>query len=194
MIYTFILFQRTEFGYIINAQDLNKNDFNAQGSSILSLASRVSVSFSDLIKGKNSLGGLLEDNNFSAMPSPRYPVPNSTPYDSDSYSIRVHGSRDSGAMDAILVSSANSFRQAELLDIYAKDLSISVVQFMRQYYSLQIEGNVRGDIYKTNGSVKAAIVVSTFVGCFIIMGLVYVGRSKIRKFRLYRYERFAEEV
>ncbi len=99
--------QATELGYLLRAAELEQADpvldadpSYAARSSIRGLAERSGASFSALLRGPESLGGLLQDRGFAAVPSPRFPDPGGRDYfDGGANTVR-HGSRSGGAIDA----------------------------------------------------------------------------------------------
>ena len=66
--------------FFIRSSDLNSNNIEANKSSIQYLASKVDFSFDRLLRGDSSFGGLLEQNGFSAVPSPNNPQPDGNTY------------------------------------------------------------------------------------------------------------------
>ena len=60
--------------------DLDSGNFEADETSIRHLASEVSISFEELLRGDQSFGGFIEDNGFVTVPAPDHPGP-----DGDSY-------------------------------------------------------------------------------------------------------------
>lgn len=92
---------RAELGYLLSAADLNRPDdaldaTGGAGTSIRDLAARTGASFSQLLRGSASLGGLLAAEGVAAVPSPSDPSPGSDPYFNGGYDVQVHGSRDPG--------------------------------------------------------------------------------------------------
>jgi len=67
----------TEIGYNIRPADLNDGVFDIQGSSIRSLAERLSgqMSFQELVTGPESLGAMMQNKGYKVIPSPKYPNP-----------------------------------------------------------------------------------------------------------------------
>ncbi len=131
------LIQRTELGYLLSTEDLDMNRLNPDMSSIRALAGRVKVSFEEVLRGKTSFGNLLESNgNYSAVPSPTFPGPDSHPYFSGEYTIESEGSLTKGEVDAIMVESAWPYRTDAIRPTYAKALAKTIITFMKTYYSL----------------------------------------------------------
>lgn len=75
---------RVEFGYLLTAEQLQETgsaiEALAPASSLAKLAARGKGSFENLLRGPESLGGLLESAGYAAVPSPRTPHPGEEPY------------------------------------------------------------------------------------------------------------------
>lgn len=99
-----------EVGALVRAEklamsdaELDAGDFIPRQSSIRELDKRSPESFSALLRGPRSLGGLLEARGFAAIPSPAHPAPGNNPYFNGAYSVAAHGSRDKGTISAIQI-------------------------------------------------------------------------------------------
>lgn len=103
--------QRVELGYLIKGEQLKASDaeLNANATliastSIRELDKRSPQSFAELVRGPQSLGGLLEFRGFRCLPSPTKSYPGVLAgYFSGVYDIAAHGSRDGGTVSAIQV-------------------------------------------------------------------------------------------
>lgn len=103
--------QRVELGYLIKATELKAgdNELNADEAliartSIRELDKRSPQSFAELVRGPQSLGGLLEARGFRSLPSPTKAYPGVLAgYFSGAYDVTAHGSRDGGTVSAIQV-------------------------------------------------------------------------------------------
>lgn len=102
--------ERVELGYLLTSPMLNQGDDELESnkkfrllSSVRDLSTRTTASFTDLIRGPQSLGALLESQGFKSVPSPQKPHPSTAPYFSGAYTIAEHGSRDSGTISAIQI-------------------------------------------------------------------------------------------
>lgn len=103
--------QRVELGYLIKADELKAGDdaLNADTAliartSIRELDKRSTQSFAELVRGPQSLGGLLEHRGFRSLPSPSKSNPGVLAgYYTGAYDVAAHGSRDGGAVSAIQV-------------------------------------------------------------------------------------------
>lgn len=91
---------RVELGYLLSANDLNRPDDEldsptfAEKSSVRALFHATDIPFSRLIRGPESLGGLLGELGVRSVPSPGDPRPGSDPYFSGGHNTLRHGSRD----------------------------------------------------------------------------------------------------
>lgn len=103
--------QRVELGYLVKADILKRSDeeLNADVALIAStcirdLDKRSPHSFAELLRGHQSLGGLLEFRGFRSLPSPTRPSPGfMSGYFSGVYDVAAHGSRSGGTVSAIQV-------------------------------------------------------------------------------------------
>jgi len=103
--------QRVELGYLIKGEHLRRPDaeLNADTSLIAStsvreLDKRSPQSFAELVRGLQSLGGLLEFRGFRSLPSPSKAAPGRMAgYFSGAYDVSAHGSRERGTVSAIQV-------------------------------------------------------------------------------------------
>ena len=103
--------QRVELGYMIKGDILKHSDaeLNADAALIAStcirdLDKRSPQSFAELVRGPQSLGGLLEDRRFRCLPSPTKASPAfMAGYFSGVYDVAAHGSCDGGTVSAIQV-------------------------------------------------------------------------------------------
>lgn len=103
--------QRIELGYLIQGDQLKHSDaeLNADAALIASscirdLDKRSPQTFAELVRGPQSLGGLLESQGFRCLPSPSKTSPAfMAGYFSGVYDVSAHGSRKGGTVSAIQV-------------------------------------------------------------------------------------------
>jgi hypothetical protein len=103
--------QRVELGYLIKGDQLKVTDagLNAnaaliKSTSIRELDKHSPQSFAELVRGPQSLGGLLEFRGFRCLPSPTKAHPAlMAGYFSGAYDVLAHGSRERGTVSAIQV-------------------------------------------------------------------------------------------
>lgn len=107
--------QRLELGYLLNSTELETRDdatLDAQDggdTSMRALGERTAEPFSEIVRGAESFGGLLEAQGVPSVPSPRWPDPQvDTPegresFFSGGYSTERHGSLNGGTIDGIQI-------------------------------------------------------------------------------------------
>jgi len=85
--------------------DRNLNDWEYRDdSSIRTLAREAEASFVELIRGPTSLGTLLEEGGYPAVPSTDQPDPGIEEYWSGEWCVKWYGSRDGGPVSAVQIS------------------------------------------------------------------------------------------
>ncbi len=107
--------QRLELGVLITTSELvgfSDDQFDAldgEGTSLEALAARTTEPFSEILRGAESFGSLLDDRGVPAVPSETFPHPDDPatpeldPYFNGGYSTARHGSRDGGTVDGIQI-------------------------------------------------------------------------------------------
>lgn len=103
--------QRVELGYLIKGDILKHSDAELDADAVLiastsirDLDKRSPQSFAELVRGPQSLGGLLEFRGFRCLPSPSKANPTfMAGYFSGVYDVAAHGSRNGGTVSAIQV-------------------------------------------------------------------------------------------
>ncbi len=127
-----------ELGYVLSAaqaslpdDSLNTPDVVA-ASSIASLARMPGNSMAGLLRGPMSLGALLEEEGYEAVPSPRNPFPRQDHYFAGGYNTEQHGSHDAGPIVAIQVETPwRTVRDTEIhRQKFADAASIALVRFL----------------------------------------------------------------
>jgi len=100
--------KRMELGYLLTADDLRQPDEKLdhdpsfpRKSSIRWLAERTQAGFSELVRGRSSMGGLLEERGVAAVPSHLQRPEKGEPYFTGAFDIAAHGSRDKAQLDGI---------------------------------------------------------------------------------------------
>jgi hypothetical protein len=130
-----------QLGYGIPASDLTLSDAELDRpghvveSSLRSLATVSGESLSSLLRGPDSLGALLEDRGYRAVPSDVVATlpPGITYYDGG-YNVFRHGSRDGGGVDGIQVETPIDFVRPENIQAYATVLGEAILSFMEMHY------------------------------------------------------------
>ncbi|HEY6168996.1 MAG TPA: hypothetical protein VI454_13220, partial [Verrucomicrobiae bacterium] len=102
--------QRLELGYLLTASELGLSDATlngsssyANGSSIRELNQRSPVNFATLLRGSNSLGGLLASNGYPSVPSPAIPDPDTNAYFNGGYNTDAHSSVNGGTISGLQI-------------------------------------------------------------------------------------------
>jgi len=102
--------QRLELGYQLSGSDLRLADpaLNTSAyinkSSVRHIAQIAPVTFSQLIRGSQSLGALFEQQGIPAIPSLTYPYPNTgEEYYTGGYNTERHGSKNGGTINGIQI-------------------------------------------------------------------------------------------
>lgn len=128
--------------------ELDAGDFISRQSSIRELDKRSPQSFSALLRGPQSLGGLLEARGFAAIPSPAHPAPGNNPYFNGAYSVTIHGSRDKGTISAIQIECPfKAVREKpELRAKFSATLCDALEEYFRVHFQM--------DLKKTGTSMK----------------------------------------
>jgi N-formylglutamate amidohydrolase len=136
--------KRTELGYLLSSEELQLEDelYNSESfeeySSIRNLIRNNvdSISYVELIRGRYSLGNLLEEKGYPAVPSPRNPFPKTgDPYFSGGYNTTRHGSSAGGSVDGIQIELDIDLRSDEKRrEKFAEDCANVLVEFLKIHY------------------------------------------------------------
>jgi N-formylglutamate amidohydrolase len=137
--------QRIELGYLLSRQELQKSDADLNSntyikeSSLRSLVGDNIQGFThvELLRGQNSLGALLHEEGFRAVPSLTDPYPRNTQaYFSGGYNTQRHGSRDdNGAIDAIQIELNQDIRFEEnVRETLIKSLVTTIIEYVDLHY------------------------------------------------------------
>lgn len=135
---------RFELGYLLSAATLRTSDMALEArsgpSSVANLAARAN-GFTQLIRGPDSFGELLERQGVAATPSLSDPAPRSgESFFSGGYITARHGSRDGGAIDAIqLEAYYRGARDSNTnVVLLARDVARAVVGYMDRWYGAAV--------------------------------------------------------
>ena len=134
--------KRIELGYLLSAEDLRQPDERLNGdrsfrdkSSIRWLGERAEASFSELVRGKTSMGGLLEARGVPSVPSDRQRAEPGEPYFNGAFDIAAHGSRDKAQLDGIQFEIPGPMRDtAEHRAATAKAMADAVEVYFRTHF------------------------------------------------------------
>ncbi len=139
----------TEIGYLLGIKDLRLPDQRLNGpdliakSSIKLLAEKSPDSFADLVRGPNSLGGLLEARGIPCVPSPKNLPELDDLYFFGGYSTETHGSRGATgpSLDGVQLETPYSNRDtAEHRAEFARALTDAVAVYLARHAKIEIEG------------------------------------------------------
>jgi len=144
--------QRVEIGYLLSGSTLRRNDFDldngafADQSSIRSLAGGLeqNLSFSELIRGDDSFGTLLEDRSYPSVPSVIDLSPSSgDSYFSGGFNTRTYGSIEEGKIDAIqLEFNFQGVRDSDSnVKKVAEELAEVVLVYLKKHYFSDLSSN-----------------------------------------------------
>jgi hypothetical protein len=133
----------------LESDDRLSNGAFAANSSVRHLAEHSSSSFANLSRGTWSLGALLEDAGYPAIPSPGNPDPGTDSagdalnYFRGGYNTIHHGSLNGGTVDAIQIEHPPSIREnAQNRADYAQALVASLTGFLTNASDLEINAEV----------------------------------------------------
>lgn len=137
--------QRLEIGYLLSDADLQKSDKEIEVAKYLETSSIRNITkqnllnqnFSQLLRGKNSLGTLLQKAGYPSVPSEEMPsTKNGESYFSGGYTTQTHGSLVKGTIDAIQIEhNFTNVRDSEVnRRKYATVLTNTINQYMKDLY------------------------------------------------------------
>lgn len=120
---------------------LDAGDFIARQSSLRELDQRSPQTFSALIRGSQSLGGLLEARGFASIPSPAHPSPEGGPYYNGAYDVETHGSRLQGSVSAVQIECPfeNVRQTEEKRKKFSEALCESLDEFFRVHFGRSLK-------------------------------------------------------
>jgi hypothetical protein len=131
---------RLELGYLLRERDfeLPLADFNhlASRSSIQELVSRGQNDLHELVRGKSSLGSLLEEQGMAAVPSPSVHSPGKNPYFNGGWNTLMHGSRNGGTISSIQIECyREGLRDSNRnIQVGAQKIAAALSQFIELHY------------------------------------------------------------
>ncbi len=136
--------QRLELGYLLSSNELVLSDDQlnsgnlVESSSIRTLVSSTSFSFSELLRGQNSLGTLFSSSGIPATPSLSQPNPGQgNPFFSGGYSTRRHGSADGGRISGVQIEAyyAGLRNSSSNRAFFAEKAALVFQTFLRETYN-----------------------------------------------------------
>lgn len=137
--------KRIELGYQLNASDLNRTDAQLDGanyinkSSIRHIGANSKLSFSQVIRGDDSLGEIMARNGIRAIPSKSEPMPLGDPFLCCGYTLVRHGSRDGGTFNAIMLEHDTGTRSnGNTRAVYANALAKTIVEYVAKHLGIEM--------------------------------------------------------
>jgi len=133
---------RIEIGYVLDSPELEIPDSFLDDtsfitkSSIKNLALNCGLPFSKLIRGENSLGAMLEEYGYDAVPDNKNPDPGKDAFFQGGYDVDVHGSGRGGTIDAIQIETQipglrdNTQNQEKFSGAFTH----SILRYIKMYY------------------------------------------------------------
>ncbi len=134
-----------QLGYGIPASDLVLSNeeldrpAHVAESSLRSLSNVSGEGLSALLRGADSLGGLLAARGYRAVPSNVVPWPHGITYYDGGYNVFRHGSRNGGGVDGIQLETSMDYVRPENIQRYARVLSESILSFMEMHYGFSLD-------------------------------------------------------
>lgn len=136
--------KRVELGYLLSSEELQlDNDFLDSDTFIeyssfrnLAFNNIKSLSLSELVRGRNSIGTLLEEKGYQSIPSMSNPAPAvGEPFFPGGYNTMRHGSSGGGTVDGVQVEIDLELRSDPVKRIqFARDLSSVIITFLKTNY------------------------------------------------------------
>jgi len=146
--------QRLEIGFLLSGSNLRLNDSALNSSPYNTKTSILSSKFNNLnsythaemVRGKFSLGSMIQRKGYPAVPSDSIPNPLiGEPYFNGGYNTVRFGSRDSGTIDAIQIESNQGVRFTSSARIeYADSLASTILEYMEKHYFANFSQNYCG--------------------------------------------------
>ena len=130
---------RLELGYLLSNQQLKGDEKDVaklqERSSIRMLSENSKTSFVELLRGDSSIGGLMQERGFPAVPSPEFPHAGDAKYFNGGYNTRHYGSQDGGKISSFqLECPRKSVRDTEKnRKIFAQAFASAVVDYLETH-------------------------------------------------------------
>lgn len=143
--------QRLELGYLLSQSELQVTDsqintsFYVAQSSIENLVGNNlgALEHADLLRGENSMGQLLADRGYPAVPSQLDPFPDSgEPYFNGGYNTNRYGSANGGTIDGIQIECNFDGVRNNLTNVnrFGDTLAVALVHFLQVHYFTDAPG------------------------------------------------------
>lgn len=134
-----------QFGYGLDQAALALDDSELNDpkwpsrTNLRALATWSHIDLPELVRGPDSLGGLIESRYYRAEPSPARPAPAGQYFDGG-YSVATHGSQHGGTVDAIQIELPYSLLTDAFRPRLARSLAASIVAYMDWAYGFDLAG------------------------------------------------------
>ncbi len=153
--------QRVELGYRLSRTQLQQTDSQLNQASLIEESSiralvgenLQALSHADLLRGSSSLGTMLENRGFPAVPSTQDPHPEgSEDYFSGGYNTGRHSSENGGRIDGIQIECNRDVRwDAPTRERFADSLTLSINAYLQLHYFEQYQSAYCGLATSTAG-------------------------------------------
>ncbi|MBI5727714.1 MAG: hypothetical protein HY965_07670 [Ignavibacteriales bacterium] len=141
--------QFLEIGYLLDAEELqlSNNDLDdalfIEKSSIRSLTSSglSKEKFTSIVRGSQSLGTLIENAGYPAIPSLAHPYPElEQPFFRGGYSLHRHGSLNGGTIDGVQIETnfKNVRDNSGNITAFSQALTDALIQFVNHHYGFRL--------------------------------------------------------
>jgi len=149
----------SEVGYLISKNRLNSDKPpNHKYTSIRGLKERTGMTIQELIYGPSSLGTLLENEGFKALPSKRQKKPGDQGYFMGGYILKKYSSRlDGGNFDGIQTEAPSEVRWEGgklVRDLYIEALAEALANFVKKFYLDKDLKNLKNETTTTTKTIK----------------------------------------
>ncbi len=143
--------QRLEIGYLLSAGQLGLSDTTLNGnstyasqSSIRELNTRSPFNFAQLLRGTNSLGGLLAANGYPSVPSPSDPDPGTNSYFNGGYNTDQHGSVNGGTISGLQIEcNSTNVRDTSVSRLmFATNLTAALEVFFSNHFGMNLSDDL----------------------------------------------------
>jgi hypothetical protein len=132
----------TEIGLGISGTLLNDDDevilARCPLSTVANLCGPLARPLLELVRGPTSLGGMLMEAGFRAVPSPEIPRPEDGGFFYAGWNTWRHGSRTEGTIDATHVESYWRFLRQPQRSAYTEAIARAMIRFMRVHYGMEL--------------------------------------------------------
>ena len=143
--------QFVELGYLLDAEELALTDSDLDDDMFIEKSSmrnliyshQKQIRFTELVRGKFSLGAMLDEAGYPAVPSPAHSSPGEASYFRGGNSLNRHGSSSGGPIDGIQVETNKENIRDSNANVEKFDQAFVkvLIPYMDRYYGFQIAQN-----------------------------------------------------